>query len=322
MEIDKTFLLRYIILVTAQNETNNCPYVELLRGRDGRDGRDGMPGATGPQGQRGEKGDSGGPQGPPGLTGAPGARGPVGPPGLTGTTGVPGPRGLPGTTGLTGATGAPGPRGLAGLTGLTGATGANGPAGPPGPKSGGVTYVRWGKSSCPNVTDTELLYAGRAAGTSHGKNGGGSNYLCMPDTPEYTLQYSIDHIFAGTPYSEIYGVEYEHPVVGDDNHDVPCAVCSASTRVGVLMIPARTSCPTGWTREYYGFLMAESTFYNHDHHNRVAYECVDKDQDSTAGTHRNDDYALFYHVEVKCNTGLPCPPYNGENVLNCVVCTK
>ena len=37
---------------------------------------------------------------------------------------------------------------LAGPQGTVGATG---------PRSGGVTYTRWGKNTCPNVTGTELI---------------------------------------------------------------------------------------------------------------------------------------------------------------------
>ena len=220
----------------------------------------------------------------------PGATGPQGPPGEKGDSG-----------------------GLQGPIGLTGASGEKGPAGPPGPRSGGVTYVRWGKSSCPNVTGTELLYAGRAAGTFYNKAGGGSNYLCMPDTPEYTLSYTP----GSQSYSEIHGAEYQSPIAGTNNHNVPCAVCSASTRVGVLMIPARTSCPTGWTREYYGYLMTTKD----SGHYRTSFECVDKDQDSVPGSQANTNGAVFYHVEANCN-GLACPPYNNYKELTCVVCTK
>ena len=151
-----------------------------------------------------------------------------------------------------------GPQGPRGLTGATGPSGPTGQPGPPGPRSGGVTYVRWGKSSCPDVTGTQLLYAGRTAGTFFNENGGGSNYLCMPETPQYTLS----HKPGSQSHSEIHGTEYEGPVrVGAQDHNVPCAVCSASTRVGMLMIPARTSCPTGWTREYYGYLMSQATIF-------------------------------------------------------------
>ena len=85
------------------------------------------------------------------------------------------------------------------------------------------------------------------------------------------------------------------------------------------MIPARTSCPTGWTREYYGYLMSQPSLW--PNHGRTTFECVDKDQDSLSGSHANTDGVVFYHVEANCN-GLPCPPYNNYKELNCVVCTK
>ena len=177
-----------------------------------------------------------------------------------------------------------------------------------------MTYVRWGKSSCPNVTGTELIYAGRAGGTFYGNTGGGSNYLCMPDTPQYTLSYTP----GSQSHSEIHGTEYQLPVAGSHNHNVPCAVCFASTREAVLMIPARTSCPTGWTREYYGYLMSTASGV---HHYRTSFECVDKVQESLPGSLANTDGAVFYHVEANCN-GILCPPYNNYKELNCAVCTK
>ena len=240
------------------------------------------------------------------LRGRDGRDGRDGMPGATGPQGPPGERGDPG-----------GPQGPRGLTGSTGPQGARGPVGPPGPRSGGVTYVRWGKSSCPNVAGTQLLYAGRAGGNWYSKKGGGGNYLCMPEVPEYsdTLRYTP----GSQSYSEVFGVEYEYPTVGTHDHNVPCAVCSASTRVAVVMIPARASCPTGWTREYYGYLMTQSDKWNNQY--RTPFECVDKDQDSVPGSQANTNGALFYEVEANCN-GLPCPPYNNHKELNCVVCTK
>ena len=235
---------------------------------------------------------------------------------LRGRDGRDGRDGMPGTTGLQGSPGEKGDAGgRQGPRGLTGPSGEKGPAGPPGPKSGGVTYVRWGKSSCPNVAGTELLYAGRAGGTYYSKSGGGSNYLCMPDTPQYTLSYTP----GSQSYSEIHGAEYQYPIAGSSNDNVPCAVCSASTRVELLMIPARTSCPTGWTREYYGYLMSEGSLWSDRY--RTSFECVDKDQDSVPGSEANTNGALFFHVEANCN-GLACPPYNNYKELTCVVCTK
>jgi hypothetical protein len=163
------------------------------------------------------------------------------------------------------------------------------------------------------VTETEPIYSGRAAGAFWNKPGG-SNYLCLPDEPQYTLSYTP----GSQSFSEIYGTEYEAPVAGGQDHNVPCAVCFVSTRVAVFMLPAMTSCPTGWTREYYGYLM--STYQRSDHH-RTTFECVDKDQESLSGSQADTNGAVFYHVEANCN-GLPCPPYNNYKELNCAVCTK
>ena len=214
-------------------------------------------------------------------------------------------------------------RGRDGLPGRDGVPGAQGPAGPrgirgpPGPPSGGATYTRWGKRSCPPIQGTEILYSGITGGTHYTQAGGGANHLCMPHDPEYsnTLTYR-----AGVQgYAYVYGSEYEVPVQGTHNHEIACAVCYVSTRPTVLMIPAKASCPTTWTREYYGYLMTA-----HVGHKRSTYECVDRDQESLLNSNNgNHDGALFYHVEADCGVaGLPCDNYNNHQELNCVVCTK
>ena len=54
---------------------------------------------------------------------------------------------------------------------------------------GWSTQARWGKTSCPNVTGTELVYAGRAGGSWWSHTEGVANYVCMPNDADY-LQYS------------------------------------------------------------------------------------------------------------------------------------
>ena len=215
---------------------------------------------------------------------------------------------LRGRDGRDGRDGVPGPRGLQGQRGDQGV------AGPPGPRSGGVVYTRWGKSSCPNVSGTTLVYAGRVGGTHYTHKGGAVNYLCMPDDPDY-LSYQPG--VQGNDY--VYGAEIHTgagPLSAVDKHNVPCAVCYASTRMAVTMIPAKTQCPSTWTLEYSGYLMSE----HHSHH-RIVYECVDKNPDSVPGSASQTNGALFYHVEASCN-GMLCPPYDPQKELTCVVCTK
>ena len=191
--------------------------------------------------------------------------------------------------------------------------------GPPGPTTGGVVYTRWGRTTCSNTTGTQLLYAGRAAGSSHHtEKGGGANYLCLPEQP----QYSTYTAGVQDARAYLYGAEYETGVYANGplhsvfQHNVPCAVCYTSTRETVLMIPARLTCPSSWTTEYYGYLMAE--YYGH---HRTTFECVDQSPESVPGSSANTNGVLFYHTEVKCN-GISCPPYDTQKEVTCVVCTK
>ena len=92
-----------------------------------------------------------------------------------------------------------------GQTGLTGQKGDTGPAGPPGPTAGGVVYTRWGRTTCPTTSGTQLVYAGRAAGSWYDQRGGGAEYLCLPDDPNY-LSYTNG---VQDSRSYLYGAEYQ-----------------------------------------------------------------------------------------------------------------
>ena len=199
--------------------------------------------------------------------------------------------------------------------GERGYTGNSGPPGPPGPSVGGAVYTRWGRTTCPNITGTQLVYAGRAAGSYFTHKGGGANYLCLPNDPSY-LQYR-----SGTQSLRdyLYGTEYETldgPLSAFFEHNVPCAVCYVSTRGTVLMIPAKTTCPSSWTQEYNGYLMADE----YGHHRKM-HECVDQNPESVPGGAADQSGALFYHVEATCH-GIACPPYTAGRELACAVCTK
>ena len=148
--------------------------------------------------------------------------------------------------------------------------------------------------------------------------GGGHDYQCFPDIPEWG-----EYIGGTQGYSHVYGVEYEAPIPrlgGGTNlhdHDVPCAVCHVPTRDAKLMIPAKVTCPSGWTKEYNGYLMTERLT-----HYSAPFECVDIDAEAGYGGVANMNGGLFYHVEAVCTNSLQCPPYSPERELTCVVCTK
>ena len=183
-----------------------------------------------------------------------------------------------------------------------------------------MVYTRWRRTTCPNTYGTQLLYAGRAAGSHYTDRGGGANYLCLPEQPQYS-NYTPG-VQSGRAY--LYGTEYQAggPHQQDNgplslgDHNVPCAVCYSSTRAAIVMIPAQYTCPSSWTREYYEYLMGDWYGYR-----RTTFECVNQSPQSVPGSIADTNGALFYHVEVKCN-GIPCPPYDTQKEVTCVVCTK
>ncbi|XP_035686189.1 collagen alpha-4(IV) chain-like [Branchiostoma floridae] len=246
-------------------------------GRDGRDGRDGVAGAPGLKGDPGQKGDIG-------STGEPGE----------------GAKGSKGETGLQGAKGQKGEHGTSANNGV-----------------GGAVYTRWGKKTCRSGTTT--VYSGVAGGTDHNQPGGGTNYQCLPTNPQWgRYQDGVHHARAfmyGAEYQLDTNVPFGSTSLHDD--DVPCAVCYVPTRGSKLMIPARNICPTGWTQEYDGYLMAGH--YNHPA--AKEYVCVDEQPEAVTGGHANQNGALFYPVEARCGP-LPCPNYVEGRELTCVVCTK
>ena len=201
------------------------------------------------------------------------------------------------------------------FVGERGFTGDRGLPGPPGPSVGGAVYTRWGRTTCPNITGTQLVYAGRAAGSWYNHKGGAANHLCLPNDPSY-LQYRSGY---QNDRDYLHGSEYQTsdgPLSAVHNHNVPCAVCHVSTRGTVLMIPGKTSCPSSWTQEYNGYLMTE----RYTHH-RSTYECIDQNPESVPGGGGDQNIDLFYHVEATC-TGIACPPYTVGRELTCAVCTK
>ena len=222
-----------------------------------------------------------------------------------------------GRDGMPGPPGPAGPHGKDGTNGRDGVKGDKGEQGPPGPRNGGVVFIRWGRFACPNTTGTQLLYTGKAAGSLYSHTGGGANYICLPDEPEFLPYVSGTSDFQ----SFVYGAEYQIHGHGPSNqlhdHNIPCVVCYASTRVSYLMIPAKITCPTTWTTEYQGYLMTE----RYSHKRNSVYECVDKNAVGIPGSSADNNGALFNYVQAKCSNGL-CPPYDESKELACVVCTK
>ena len=179
----------------------------------------------------------------------------------------------------------------------------------------GSTYIRWGKKTCPNITTTSQVYSGQAAG-GHYQHTGSAEYICLPIDPEYDTPEVEDKEQQGR--SLICGAEYETnsgTLFGTlHDRDVPCSLCYTRGKTTV-MLPARTSCYSGWTLEYRGFLMSSEA--NQPGKN---YVCVDKDPEEIDGSNENKNGALLYLVEAR-EGSFGKKPYKPGWELSCAVCS-
>lgn len=155
-----------------------------------------------------------------------------------------------------------------------------------------------------------ILLQGTLGGSWYGHLGGSANHLCMPLNPVYDVH------FIPAAYTFVYGGEYETYPEPTQNLNSVCSVCR-TPRSSVLTIPAANTCPTGWTLEYAGYLMAGYR----DHGSATEYICVDPSFDFMPGTQASHDGRLLYYTVSICGS-LACPPYIENRVIVCAVCSK
>ena len=190
-------------------------------------------------------------------------------------------------------------------------------------------------SACRPADSRSALFEGYAAGPHWSQAGDGSNYLCLPEEPQWKTYLEGNHAYSATGY--MHGVQYglwsdatyRNSIFDSSNSGgvdlleqaAPCAVCYAGGRSTTLMIPARTECPDGWTAEYSGYLMSESHGSTHGERRRSSYLCWDEAPEIAADGAANSDQSVIYPVEVQCGT-LSCSKYVTGRELACMVCSK
>ena len=82
------------------------------------------------------------------------------------------------------------------------------------------------------------------------------------------------------------------------------------------MIPGRDTCPTGWTKEYTGYIFSSA----HGHAHSTDYICVDDTPQIVPGSDGDHTSGLLYVVEGVCPS-LQCGPFVHGREFRCVVCT-
>nr|BAE93510.1 regeneration-upregulated protein 3 [Enchytraeus japonensis] len=189
----------------------------------------------------------------------------------------------------------------------------------------GVSYIRWGRSSCP--PGNNLLYTGYMAGPKVDVGGSGSNFLCMHKDPKFVnpipgLQSTSGHL-VGVEfdiYSQFNGL-FKTDNVPDGNllnKDMLCAVCQVAYASDQLMIPGRPDCNgTGYQFQYKGFLVSEDSLPR----GRSQYVCLDEAPEGRVGGNANDNQCVVLPVQVGCGS-LPCDPYVHGYEVPCAICTN
>ena len=181
----------------------------------------------------------------------------------------------------------------------------------------GAIYTRWGRKSCPNGTET--VYSGRAAASYYSHSGSGANNLCLYGSPSY-----LDHNDNLQSGARIWGVHYYTSGYGLRSfwslhyHRAPCSVCLVTNKETNLMIPGRNDCPTNWTVEYKGYLMANRYDYY-----KINWVCVDENPESLG--YSSSSQGRWYPTETECGR-ISCQngvkgSYYQDWELACSVCS-
>ena len=153
-----------------------------------------------------------------------------------------------------------------------------------------------------------FFHLGVVGGSLYTSTGAAVNALCLTLTPQF------DNATTTHWTASLYGAEYEH-IPSHINYDVPCAVCRVPQSTTIMMA-ATLTCPSGWTPQYTGHIVA-----GYPGHNAASeYRCLDGQPENVARSHQDSYGFLLYYTVAQCGS-LPCGPYIQGKIITCVVCS-
>lgn len=182
-------------------------------------------------------------------------------------------------------------------------------------QSSKAKFTNWGRNDCPSTST--LVYQGYVGGAHYSHSGSGANTLCLTNSPVWAVFNDADHngalVYAAEFETSGYGLA---SLVGLHNYDPVCAVCEVDGANETMMIPGTTNCPSGWTKQYGGYLMA-----NHYTQRKSEYVCVNASP-MTTGTNSDCNGTLWYPTETEMGALVQGSPYFQDREMTCVVCTQ
>lgn len=163
--------------------------------------------------------------------------------------------------------------------------------------------------------DATAVYTGQLAGPASGNSGGGADLLCMVNDPIYdggsTAYGGAGGLYATKFVTSTTAISSAYTSVNGFN--VPCTVCQApAARPYAMVNPGRQDCPTGFVRDFKGYLMAAA--YNT---NPNSYVCVN-DAPQTLGVSQSTTSSEIYFLEPQ----FPVPGgYTAYYEISCAQCS-
>lgn len=152
----------------------------------------------------------------------------------------------------------------------------------------------------------------------------GSGFLCLPGYFYYmsvlnisdTERVQLHPVKYGKSLRLLRGIPRENfrKKKSYSGNGVPCAVCRNSKRTAVYVMPADTSCRTGyWQREYRGYLMNSK-----DKSKRSEFICVSEGAEIVHDNHKY--HGSEEHMSILQLTQYSYSGSDTESALTCSVC--
>ena len=181
----------------------------------------------------------------------------------------------------------------------------------------GAMYIRWGRSECPS--GSTLVYEGFVGGPYYNNPGGMSNYVCLPNEPDYVTKEPLNDNIISVIMSTEYKTDNQVFSRNTHHYDAPCVLCIAVGMTSVLTIPGKARCPGSLKTEYIGYMMAAQ---KSEQHQQEAI-CIDENTEVMLGSDDDAKGAALYFVVADCNHSfIPCEPYLHLVPIVCSVCSS
>jgi len=189
-------------------------------------------------------------------------------------------------------------------------------------------FTVWGRQTC--AGNGELVYSGAMAGGKRTNPGGSATYMCIPTVKPFATAGFVGADQGGTAIDMI-ELRSENDLTGGNTRwsknnnlafdDMSCAVCKVNSP-NTLVVAGHTTCPTGYSLDYRGWLAAE----HYSSPKVTSHICLfNTPQGHVGQSEGNNGRGMLYLTELE-RIGLPpngiANGYKYDFELSCAQCSS